>query len=99
MGKRKESAVVRDLVTLTKASPKVRHLRVKHIPKDSMKLLCDCSRAVLKGEVPLSTPQKDRLRRYRKDLRKLASSETQTSDKRAILKKGGLLQALVQPKQ
>ena len=99
MGRRKESTVVRDLMTLTKASPKVRNIRVKHIPKDSIKLLCDCSRAVLKGEVPMSTPQKERLRLYRKDLRKLASSESQTSDKRAILKKVGLLQALVHPKQ
>ena len=68
MGRRKEAAVVSDLVTLTKANPKVRNIRVKHIPKDSIQLLCDCSRAVLKGKVPLSTPQKERLRRYRKDL-------------------------------
>ena len=35
MGRRKEAAVVSDLVTLTKANPKVRNIRVKHIPKDS----------------------------------------------------------------
>ena len=58
MGRQKESSIVRDLVTLTKTTPKVRHIRVKDIPKDSIQC---CTRA--------------------------------------ILRKGGLLQALVQPKK
>ena len=59
MGKQKESAVVRDLVMLTKATPKVRHIMVKKIPKDAVQLMCNCCRTVLKGKVPLSTHQKE----------------------------------------
>ena len=36
VGEQKESAVVGDLVTLAKATPKVRSIRVKPIPKDCM---------------------------------------------------------------
>lgn len=93
--KRARESVVEDLAHLAGATPAVRRIRATRVPGDSIQLLCQCCRAVLKGAVALPTPQKESLRPYQKDLRKLASSETGQDEKREILKKGGLLKALV----
>ena len=101
MGKKKsKKAIATDLVQLVKASPAVRRLGVDKVSKEALKLLCGCSRDILKGKVPLSNRQKTSLRPYKKDLRKFASSDTNNTERREILKKGkkkNLFEALVHP--
>lgn len=94
--KRAQAAVLGDLAALAEASPAVRQVRADLIPQDSIRLLCGCSRAILKGDVTLLKGQREDLQPYRKDLRKLASPSTSLKSKRNILKKRkGVLQALV----
>lgn len=96
MGKKRPlSDVAVDLVQLANASPQVRRVRAEHIPKDCMQLLCVCCQAILKGSVPLSKSQKERLQPYKQDLRKIASKKIHTKTKRDILKKGGVLKNLM----
>lgn len=99
MGKRSQSAAAKDLEQLAKATPSVRQVRSDHIPKASIQLLCDCSRAILKGHLGLTPPQMRSLRANKKDLRKLASAETSIASKRAIVKKGVLVKKLTENAQ
>jgi len=99
MGKRSRATVVKDVMQLANASPVVRRVRATRMPKDTVQLLCCCSRALLKGSVPLDERQKEGLRPYATDLHKLASNQTHSKTKQAILQKGGLLRALVKAPQ
>lgn len=88
----------RELRALADASPVVRAIRADVLPLTAVRLVCNCSRAILKGTVDLASSQREALRPYRKDLRKLASPDTTLEAKRGILKKRkGVLHALVQP--
>ena len=50
---------------------------------------------VIKGNVPMTGPQKANLRRRREDVRALAVKKTSLAKKRRILQKGGFLTALL----
>lgn len=96
--KRTQADVLRDIVHLANASPAVRHIRAFKLPKDSIRLVCVCCQAIIKGNVKLASSQIEALQQYLKDLRKLASSNTKFTTRQAILKKGGLLKVLLQPR-
>ena len=57
----------------------------------------ECSKNILKGNVPLKEGQLRKLRREKKNLRALALKKTSLKAKRKILQKGGLIGALLGP--
>jgi hypothetical protein len=60
--------------------------------------LSECCKNVLKGNVPLKAFQLKKLRRYKKVLRKVASSKASNADRRQLLvQKGGFLGLLLKP--
>ena len=57
----------------------------------------ECTKNLIKGNVPLSSRQMSILRHKRNDLRALAKKKTFLRLKRKILQKGGFLSALLPP--
>ncbi len=85
------------LHVLAKGSPHTRKAILKHADTDLMKCLCECAHNVIKGNIPISTHQKSRLKRYKEDLRSLSSNKGTLAHKRKIVQKGGFLSALLAP--
>ena len=75
-----------------------RHLEMTILgDKGLLTCLCECSKNILKGNVPLSPGQKKNLRRHKRLLRKLTLKRTSKKIKNKILQKGGFLGALITP--
>lgn len=82
---------------LTKAKPAARKAILKTGDKSLVNALCECSLNVLKGNIPLTTHQKNRLRGYKTTLRALAAKSTPLKKRRTLLQRGGFLGALLPP--
>jgi hypothetical protein len=90
------------LKALYNSKPSRRKQLLASADRDLVHSLCDCSKNVLNGNVPLSSGRKKQLKRHRKLLRTLASSATPFGTRSRIIKKqkGGflpLLPALLAP--
>ena len=57
------------LCLLAKAEPALARAIMEKRNENLVRTLCECARNFLKGNVPLKTSQKRRLRRYKEDLR------------------------------
>jgi len=66
-----------------------------HVRSSFLDCVSECAKNVIKGNVPLTARQKEKLRRSRKDLRALSVKKTALRRKRRILQKGGFLGALL----
>ncbi|KAJ8048839.1 hypothetical protein HOLleu_01313 [Holothuria leucospilota] len=86
------------LHVLARGSPKQRQGIIHGASKQLINCLCEGAVNTLKGNVPLSRQQKQRLSK-RRQLRQLASRRiSQQSKKKILLQKGGsLLSALLPP--
>jgi hypothetical protein len=83
---------------LNKASPKVQKaLLNKNCTTEFVNCVCECAKNLLKGNVPLTSTQKQRLVRRKQLLRKIALKRTPLKDKRKIIQTGGFLGALLGP--
>lgn len=82
---------------LRDAKPAIRKTIIKTGDKELLTCLCECSKNVLKGNVPLTTNQKSHLRRHKRALRELALKKTSKKKKVALIQKGGFLGALLTP--
>ena len=82
---------------LKKASAKVRKRILKNCNKNLLCCLCECAKNILKGNVPLTKPQKSKLGRFKKKLRHLASKKTRSVIKKTLIQSGGFLGALLTP--
>jgi hypothetical protein len=80
---------------LRDAKPKLRKTILGD--KGLLTCLCECSKNILKGNVPLSPVQKRKLRRHRRSLRELTLKKISKKKKNKILQKGGFLGALITP--
>jgi hypothetical protein len=80
---------------LLRAGPKVRRVLIKEGPKELVNTLCECVLNVLKGNVPVTSVQKRRLAKYKKDLRKLVDKRVNVTAKKRVLQKGGLFGVLI----
>ncbi len=85
------------LKVLQKATPKLRHQIIQSASPELIKVLCDCSLNILKGNVPLSRVQKKKLHTHRNKLRSLIKKSVPVAKKKKILQKGGFLPALLLP--
>ena len=85
----------RTLKFLQKASPPVQKSILEKAPRDLIDCLCDCAHNILKGNVPLTSRHKQKLRRHKKALRDLTKRKTSLASKRKIVQKGGFLSVLL----
>jgi len=70
---------------------------VKKCNREFIDCVSECAKHVIKGNVPMTGPQKSNLRRRRKDVRALAIKKTSLTKTRRILQNGGFLTALLPP--
>lgn len=85
------------LKVLCKASPATTKALIQSASPDLVKALCECALNVLKGRVTVSSLQKKKLTRHKRDLRDLVKKKTSFKRRRQILQKGGFLGLLLKP--
>ena len=92
---RKHSPLLKALASTT---PGVTKAIIRAGDKDLINTLCECGYNVLKGNVPLTSPQKKRLNRHKNTLRTLTKGKSKSlKKKKVLLQKGGFLGALLAP--
>ena len=68
---------------------------LKH-EKDSLNLLSDCCYNALRGNIPLDSLKKNKLSRYKKEIRYLACPKASVKNKKkVVIQQGGFLQYLI----
>ena len=82
---------------LSRAKPSVVKAVIQNCEKDLLDAICECSLNILKGTVSLKPHEYKRLVKHRNCLRDLTKKNIAQKQKRALLQKGGLLQALLAP--
>lgn len=85
------------LRSIQRLSEKDKRRIIELCDKNLIDCFCECSKNILKGNVPLTTAQLRKLRREKHNLRQLAVKKTSLKKKRKILQKGGFLGALLIP--
>ena len=85
------------LKMLRDATPRLRKQIMHHCGKEILDCVCECVKNVLKGNVPLTSSQKQNLSRHRNKLRKLSLKKTSEKKKNEMIQKGGFLCALITP--
>lgn len=72
---------------------------LKTCSQELIDCICECSKNVLKGNVPLSLAAFKKLRRYKHTLRKLSNRKVSGKNRRKLLQQqsGGFLGALIGP--
>lgn len=85
------------LKVLLKSSPRMRRAILGAADKELIDCLCECAVNILRGNVTLSSEQRERLRKYKNAVRKLANKGVAVKSKRQILQTGGFLGALLAP--
>jgi len=68
---------------------------VKKCDRQFIYCVSECSKNILKGNVPLTNAQMSKLRPRRQDLRALSVKKTSLAKNRKIIQKGGFLSALL----
>ena len=86
-----------DLLYLQKARPCISKQIIAKADRSLIECLCECADNILKGNVPLTTPQKEKLRKNKTGLRELAKKSVSLKKKKDILQKGGFLGSLLAP--
>ena len=77
------------LRALTKFKPRLRQSVVENADDDLIKALSEIALNVLNGNLQLSAGEKERLRKYQKELRKLTEPRRSIKSKRRILVQSG----------
>ena len=85
------------LKILQYAKPSLVKQVLKQSDNELLSVLCECCLNVLRGNVPLSTYQKKRLKFFKKTLRAAADKKTTLARKRVLFQKGGFLRLLIPP--
>ena len=65
--------------------------------KPLLHCLSECAHNILLGNVPLGVSQKQKLKKYKKELQLIRKKSTKAKDKKKALQKGGFLPALLAP--
>ena len=82
------------LCMLAKAKPKLAKQLIAGAKPSLVKTLSQCSKNVLRGNLPLNTTQKRKLSRYANSLRTLSKKSGTVKKKKVLLMKGGFAGAL-----
>ena len=84
------------LCKLCKCCGQKRNHLLKNCGKDEIYAICECAENVLTGRIPLTEQQKQRLKRHRTALLKIANTNINWKKKRNSLQTGsGVLTALL----
>ena len=83
-----------DIVYLQKTKPCIRKHLITNADRSLVDCLCD---NILRGNVPLTKLQKEKLKRNKAWLRALTNKSVSLKKKKAILQKGGFLGSLLAP--
>ena len=86
-----------DLVSLQKARPCIRNHLITKADRSLVDCLCECADNILRGNVPLTKLQTEKLKRNKAGLRALRKKSVSLKKKKAILQKGGFLGSLLAP--
>ena len=86
-----------ELVYLQKARPCIRNHLITKADRSIVDCLCECADNILRGNVPLTKPQKEKLKRNKDGLRELTKKSVSFKKKKAILQKGGFLGSVLAP--
>ena len=87
---------LRDLKLIQNCPASLRKHLLKKLPLRSVKGICECSLNVLNGNLPISSQQKKKLRKYKVTLRKIANrKESLPKKKKIIIQEGGFLNILI----
>ena len=86
-----------DLLYVCCQSPKYRKELLRHADNEFIKCICQCSKKVLNGTIPITSKEKRKLRKYKKVLRRLNSAKKSISGKRKVIVQsgGGFLLGLI----
>ena len=85
------------LRVLAKAHPHVCQSILRGADKDLLQCLSECALNVVKGNVPLTVAQKNKLIKYKQKLRKVADKKVSLKQKHKIIQTGGFAAALLAP--
>jgi len=85
------------LKRINKLGDRAKRQFVKNCDKEFVSCVSECAKNIIKGNVPLTSGQMNRLRRERNNIRSLALKKTSVKKKKRILQKGGLLGAILPP--
>ena len=85
------------LHTLATAKPGMSKAMIKNADAGLIKCLCECALNILKGNVPLTPSQKQKLKRHKTQLRALVKRSQPLSKKKRTLQKGGFMPAILAP--
>ena len=72
------------LQVLVKSKPKLRKILIDNVPESVITAICECYLNLLKGLIPLTSPQKRRLARHKTRLRALAKSKGVKKEKETV---------------
>ena len=87
------------LQRLHKANSREKKILIKQAKDDTefIKCVCECAKNIIKGNVQMTAPQRDKVRRRKQSFRKIILKKTSLKDKRRIVQSGGFLGALLGP--
>ena len=80
---------------LARGKPTIKKAIIHDAGPEVMKVLCECAKNTLNGNIKLSPAQYKKLKRYQNPLRLLVNKKTGTRKRKEILQKGGFLGALL----
>jgi hypothetical protein len=84
------------LYVLKAADPKLRAAILKNVNPEVIRTICDISHNTLNGNNKICNYAKGKLKKYKRQLRKLTcSKETIASKRKILVQKGGFLPALI----
>ena len=89
-----------NLNSLRRMNREARKSYLKRCNQEFIDCLCECSKNLLKGNVPVSTAQFKKLKPYKKVLRKLSNNKVSCEHRRKLLVRqtgSGFLPALIGP--
>lgn len=85
------------LKDLHKASAKKKRQILKTASTDLICCLCECALNIRQGNVPLSSKQFGKLKKYHKQLKALSRKSSSVKTKQKVLQSGGFIGALLAP--
>ena len=85
------------LKLLHKSKPSYQKILLEGASPRIVELLTHCALNILRGQILVTADQKNKLRKYKNNLRQLASKKISTKQKKKILQKGGFLPAFLIP--
>jgi hypothetical protein len=86
-----------DIVYLQKTKPCIRKHLISKADRSLVDWLCECADDILRGNVPLTKLQKEKLKRNKAGLRALTKTSVSLKKKKALLQKDGFLGSLLAP--